>query len=79
MALIKCPECGKEISDKASNCPNCGNPIAEKQNEATVQTPKVEVKAKEGCFLQTLNAGCMVIAGIIFIIFLIILLGGIAG
>lgn len=24
MALIKCPECGKEISDKASSCPNCG-------------------------------------------------------
>lgn len=24
MALIKCPECGKEISDKASACPNCG-------------------------------------------------------
>jgi len=24
MALIKCPECGKEISDKAASCPNCG-------------------------------------------------------
>jgi hypothetical protein len=24
MALIKCPECGREISDKAPNCPNCG-------------------------------------------------------
>lgn len=24
MALIKCPECGKEISDKADKCPNCG-------------------------------------------------------
>ena len=27
MALINCPECGKEISDKAVACPNCGNPI----------------------------------------------------
>lgn len=27
MALIKCPECGKEISDKAESCPNCGYPI----------------------------------------------------
>lgn len=27
MALIKCPECGKEISDQASSCPNCGTPI----------------------------------------------------
>ncbi len=28
MALIKCPECGKEISDKAEKCPNCGYPIS---------------------------------------------------
>lgn len=27
MALIKCPECGKEISDKADSCPSCGYPI----------------------------------------------------
>lgn len=24
MALIKCPECGKEISDTSVTCPNCG-------------------------------------------------------
>lgn len=24
MALIKCKECGKELSDKAKICPNCG-------------------------------------------------------
>ena len=27
MALIKCPECDKRISDKAAACPGCGNPI----------------------------------------------------
>lgn len=27
MALIKCQECGKEISDKAVSCPNCGCPL----------------------------------------------------
>ena len=27
MAIIKCRECGKEISDKALACPNCGCPI----------------------------------------------------
>ena len=27
MALIKCIECGKEISDKANACPNCGCPV----------------------------------------------------
>lgn len=27
MALITCPECGQQISDKADICPNCGCPI----------------------------------------------------
>lgn len=29
MALINCPECNKEISDKAKVCIHCGYPIAE--------------------------------------------------
>ena len=28
MALIECPECKKEISDKAVFCPNCGLPVS---------------------------------------------------
>ena len=27
MALIKCKECGRVISDKAITCPNCGAPV----------------------------------------------------
>ncbi len=27
MALIKCPECGKEISDKSEICVHCGYPL----------------------------------------------------
>ena len=27
MAIINCPECGREVSDKALTCPHCGNPI----------------------------------------------------
>ncbi|MGI6231533.1 MAG: double zinc ribbon domain-containing protein [Prevotella sp.] len=30
MAIIKCPECGRQISDKAPFCPNCGVQIAGK-------------------------------------------------
>ena len=33
MALIKCGECGKEISDKATTCIHCGCPIEEKENK----------------------------------------------
>ena len=27
MALIKCPECGTEVSDKAEKCPKCAYPL----------------------------------------------------
>lgn len=27
MALVKCSECGKDISSNAESCPNCGNPV----------------------------------------------------
>ena len=30
MALIKCPECHREISDQAESCPHCGYPIQKK-------------------------------------------------
>ena len=38
MALIKCYECGKEISEKAPFCPHCGAPQLVSKNK--------EVKAK---------------------------------
>lgn len=56
MALINCPECGKEISDTAVSCPHCGYGIN--------QTPVVTTQKKSNvipiflliCFLI---AGCI--------------------
>ena len=28
MAIISCPECGKQVSDRAVSCPECGYPIS---------------------------------------------------
>lgn len=33
MALIQCPECGKELSDKARRCPHCGCPAKMSQQQ----------------------------------------------
>ena len=33
MALIHCPECGKEVSDQAPACIHCGYPLAKAREE----------------------------------------------
>lgn len=44
MALIKCPECGKEISDKASSCPSCGYPI--NNTEIETEQDRINIRGK---------------------------------
>ena len=44
MALITCPECGKEVSDMAKMCPNCGYPI----NDPTVPDVKNNICVFKG-------------------------------
>lgn len=53
MALIKCPECGKEISDKAKVCINCGCPLEEVSTTGIVRIkmPTILLKALWVCFL----------------------------
>lgn len=38
MALVTCPECGKEISNKANACPNCGWSNAPKKARKKIVT-----------------------------------------
>ena len=45
MALIKCYECSKEISDKAISCPNCGAPT-------NLDSDKKNQQLKKGGFSQ---------------------------
>lgn len=49
MALIKCPECQKEISDSAKTCPNCGYAISSPiENEKTQQVEVTGIKISKG-------------------------------
>ena len=36
MAIIKCSECGRDVSDKAISCPMCGNPIRASESKLIV-------------------------------------------
>lgn len=47
MSMIRCPECGKEMSDKASACPNCGCPIEDIRNKlGEIETERNEAAKK---------------------------------
>ncbi|TNJ35901.1 zinc-ribbon domain and TM2 domain-containing protein [Prosthecochloris vibrioformis] len=52
MAIIKCSECGKDVSDKAKSCPNCGAPI----NENTANSKAIVVTAPKSRSLAVLLA-----------------------
>ncbi|HHX60607.1 MAG TPA: zinc ribbon domain-containing protein [Epulopiscium sp.] len=49
MALISCPECSKEISDRVKSCPHCGYPLIEENTNAQkVELTSVSMKLEKG-------------------------------
>lgn len=47
MALIICPECGKEISSRATSCPHCGCPITEETLSEVNNEQNIENRASQ--------------------------------
>ena len=54
MALIKCPECGKEISDKSNQCIHCGYPLIIK-NEQKIPNCITEIDGIQYDYSDILN------------------------
>lgn len=44
MAIIKCPECGKEISEHAKSCMYCGYPLEETIPTISTQSSNIQSK-----------------------------------
>ena len=44
MSLIKCADCGKEISNNAPNCPNCSAPMSTENLIALVNDSPMPMK-----------------------------------
>ncbi len=64
MALIKCPNCGKPISDRAEKCPQCGMTM---QNATTAITMPIEEKKDIIHPQKRKNIFLLVIAGFLLI------------
>ncbi len=47
MALIKCPECNREVSDRAASCPHCGCPLNSTASQAPQSDFVSSLHAKE--------------------------------
>ena len=47
MALIKCPECGRQVSNQASACPNCGYPIKGGNTKTTTAPAMLKFTSKD--------------------------------
>lgn len=87
MALIKCPECGKEISDRAASCPNCGCPVEKTQTDnpplanRKIQEDytKMAAQAEKKAVESRVTGGNRVAAMIAIVLGIFSLLGGIMG
>lgn len=52
LALIKCPECKKQVSDMSPSCPSCGHPI---------KAMTIEKTGKKWKGLKLLSVGLIVL------------------
>lgn len=69
MAIVKCTECGNEISDKATFCPHCGCPM-EALMKATQDGEKVGFAKKKGIIVVCIIA-VLALVGILLWFFMI--------
>lgn len=64
MALIKCPECGNDVSDKAECCPHCGINISNiKDLEELSKKKENEIKEKQQ--RQTTNRTIIIVVVVV--------------
>ncbi len=67
MALIKCPECGGQISDQAASCPHCGYVLKHDMPDPVSPTPEptqIEGMDKTGSAIQSVMGLLITVGGV---------------
>lgn len=71
MALIKCPECGKEFSDRLASCPQCGTSSEDVQRLLTEQA---RIRRERRDIVQKkITISAAILLGVLFLGFLVYL------
>ena len=72
MGLIKCPDCGKRVSDKLEVCPKCGCPFSDEVKATAINIEKNDIellkKAKERINKKTLILIGVIVLAIVMIV-----------
>ena len=69
MALIKCPECKGDVSDKASACPTCGYPIKKRMSDEVLQKKSTSEYSNDNFFTNHRPSRNALILSVVSIIF----------
>ncbi|MDE7295074.1 MAG: zinc-ribbon domain-containing protein [Oscillospiraceae bacterium] len=74
MALIKCPECGKKVSDMAKACPKCGMPLDNLNttdiDKEVVSGNSTVIKKVQSKKILIIIAACLLALIAVFLIYL---------
>ena len=80
MALFKCSECGKEISDKAAFCPHCGCPVVQTvatyNDSSKMNVPSITERKSKGLKKRNKVFPVIIVGSVIVIAILAILISG---
>lgn len=71
MGLVTCPDCGREVSDRAASCPQCGAPIAA---ATSGQEPQRVITTEDSALTRNRGCGDIAIYGCLGFVILVILL-----
>lgn len=74
MALIKCPECKKKVSEKCGKCPHCGYPI---EIKVELSDNNIEINEKNSKAPKPINQKILI--AIISAIIVFVAIGGVVG
>lgn len=66
LALIKCPDCDKDVSDAAPSCPNCGHPFSTVSQAPVGKKEKKTSRFTIGCLVVFIVAAGVSVIGTLF-------------